>query len=160
MAKQVLHFYKTSDPLTGFMTNFFVSPFQADGAEWKTIEHYFQAKKFGWPAAPEGAKSAVEAIRTAETASLAKTQAWAFGKDLLDPEWDSKRVEVMKQALRCKFLQHGDLRGRLLATGDAILVERSDKDGFWGDGPGRDGRNVLGELLMEVRGEMRLQAQS
>jgi ribA/ribD-fused uncharacterized protein len=61
----------------------------------------------------------------------------------------------MLTALRAKFDQHPKLREGLLSTGDERLVERSDKDSYWGDGPHGNGRNRLGELLMQVRAELR-----
>ncbi len=40
----------------------------------------------------------------------------------------------MHQALTAKFTQHKDLQTQLLQTGDAILVEHTKRDKYWGDG--------------------------
>ena len=61
----------------------------------------------------------------------------------------------MKILLRQKF---GDawLRAKLLATGDAELIEGNYwHDTFWGMCNGK-GENHLGRLLMEVRSELRV----
>lgn len=72
----------------------------------------------------------------------------------VDPEWDNIKVNVMKDILRAKTLQHSYVRKKLLETGDRELVEDSWRDDFWGWGPNKDGQNMLGKLWMEVRSEI------
>ena len=80
--------------------------------------------------------------------------------------WDAERYEIMKAGNREKFLQHPDLREKLLATGNAILAEASPLDGIWGIKLSADaaedvdpsrwpGMNLQGKLLMELREEFR-----
>jgi hypothetical protein len=40
-------------------------------------------------------------------------------------------------------------------NGDATPGRDSWRDDFWGWGPGRDGKNMLGRLWMEVRAELK-----
>jgi len=61
----------------------------------------------------------------------------------------------MKLVLRAKFSQHTHLMGMLLDTGDALLVEDSPHDAFWGIGRDGTGKNQLGLLLQETRAELR-----
>lgn len=61
----------------------------------------------------------------------------------------------MLTAVRAKFTQHEDLKQVLLSTGDAILVEHTSNDRYWGDGGDGTGRNALGKILMQVREEIR-----
>lgn len=42
----------------------------------------------------------------------------------------------------------------LIGTGDARLVEHTDRDSFWGDGGDGRGKNMLGRILMVVRAEL------
>jgi len=70
------------------------------------------------------------------------------------PDWDSARVDVMRKALHAKFTQHEVLRVKLLNTGVAQLIERSDVDDYWGDGRNRRGQNRLGTLLTELRSSL------
>jgi len=61
----------------------------------------------------------------------------------------------MLKALRAKFAQHADLSRMLLKTGDQGLIEHTPNDRYWADGGDGSGRNRLGELLMQVRDELR-----
>jgi ribA/ribD-fused uncharacterized protein len=70
-------------------------------------------------------------------------------------DWDEVKVGVMREILREKAKQHEYVRRKLLATGNRELVENSWRDDFWGWGPNRDGKNMLGQLWMEIRAELR-----
>ncbi len=69
----------------------------------------------------------------------------------LRSDWEEIKDGVMKLALILKFSQHPKLGIKLLATEDAYLIEGNDwGDKYWGQVDG-EGKNRLGELLMEVR---------
>ena len=59
-----------------------------------------------------------------------------------------------------KFAPGFALKELLLSTGDAVLVERTWRDAFWGDGGNGKGKNMLGRVLMEVRSELKRDAKS
>ena len=61
----------------------------------------------------------------------------------------------MRRAVRAKFEQHPDIRAVLLGTGDEELIEDAPNDYYWGCGEEGTGKNMLGKILMEVRGELR-----
>lgn len=64
------------------------------------------------------------------------------------------KVLVMWHLLKIKF-NHAELRALLLGTGDAALIEGNDwGDTFWGV-CGTKGNNVLGQLLMRLRDNLR-----
>jgi ribA/ribD-fused uncharacterized protein len=65
--------------------------------------------------------------------------------------WEEVRYDIMKQCLIEKFNQNVVIKKKLLSTGDAILVEHTQKDDVWGDGGDGSGLNLLGKCLMEVR---------
>jgi ribA/ribD-fused uncharacterized protein len=140
-----IEFYRVGDPY-GFLSNFAPYPFTVDGKLWPTSEHYFQAQKFAGH--PEE-----ERVRNAPSAS----EAAKLGRGLsgLRADWESVKDDVMLAALRAKFSQHEKLRRNLLATGDRQLVEHTTNDVYWADGGDGSGRNRLGELLMQVRAELR-----
>ena len=73
----------------------------------------------------------------------------------LRPDWEAVKEQVMLEVLRAKFTQHEDLKAVLLGTGDAKLVEHTEKDSYWGDGGDGSGKNRLGLLLMQLREELR-----
>lgn len=75
------------------------------------------------------------------------------------PSWDNVKVEAMRYTLRTKWMQAVRFRNVLEDTGTLTIVERSTSDPFWGAisvtiGTLRGG-NLLGELLMELRAEVR-----
>ena len=144
MADSVIHFYSTGHAF-GEFSNFAAFPIRLKGRVWPTSEHYFQAQKF---AGTEDAH--VEAIRKTASPMIAAR----MGRDRkkkLRRDWESVKVGVMREALVAKFEQHPELRELLLSTGDAKLVEHTERDSYWGDGGDGSGRNMLGQLLMEVR---------
>jgi ribA/ribD-fused uncharacterized protein len=147
-AATVINFYSTQGE-HGCFSNFYRARIFLDGKHWPTSEHYFQAQKYhGTPREEE--------IRLAKTPSVAAS----LGRSRKHPirrDWESAKENVMYAALVAKFTQHEDLRAILLGTGDAVLVEHTANDDYWGDGGDGHGRNRLGHLLMRLRGELRQQ---
>ncbi len=128
-----------------FLSNFYPAPITYCGLSGPTLEHVYQASK-------TTVKAQASHILRCETAALAK----AAGARVVDlrPDWNSKRVEIMYGLLQLKFAIP-TLREKLLATGDAHLVEGNTwNDTFWGVCDG-EGLNMLGLLLMQVRYEIR-----
>jgi hypothetical protein len=80
------------------------------------------------------------------------------------PDWEDVRVEIMRWCLQVKLAQHRVTFGTLLATTEARpIVEESRRDRFWGatfdaERGALVGENVLGQLLMELRGMLRKRA--
>lgn len=81
-------------------------------------------------------------------------------RDLRRPDWDDVKVDIMRNILRAKASQHEYVQRKLLSTGERELVENSWRDDFWGWGPNRDGQNMLGKLWMEIRAELRADAET
>lgn len=141
-----IYFYTTRDAYGGF-SNFSRHGFVLDGLWWSTSEHYFQAQKFA-------GSEHVEIVRQAKTPK----EAAELGRDRRRPlraDWEQVKDAVMRAALRAKFRAHADLRAELLATGDEELVENAPGDYYWGCGADGSGKNRLGQLLMELRAELR-----
>jgi ribA/ribD-fused uncharacterized protein len=144
--RQIIHFYSTRDEY-GCFSNFSRHSIFLAGKRWATSEHYFQAQKFHGTEHEEK----VRLCKTArQAADLGRSRKLPLRRD-----WESVKDQVMLEALRAKFTQHEDLRGILLGTGDALLVEHTDRDSYWGDGGDGSGKNRLGQLLMQVREELR-----
>lgn len=124
----------------GFLSNFYKAKTFYGGVEFPTSEHAYQA-----------AKSTDERIwryfATLETPGEAKR----CGKMIdCQPGWDEIKVDVMIAVLRSKFSDE-HLMDKLVATGDAELIEGNTwKDTFWGVYRGK-GENRLGKLLMYIR---------
>jgi predicted NAD-dependent protein-ADP-ribosyltransferase YbiA (DUF1768 family) len=64
-------------------------------------------------------------------------------------------LRIMLIANRAKFTQNPVLREKLIATGDAELIEHTKRDNVWGDGGDGSGKNELGKILMQVRDELK-----
>ena len=142
-----IRFHRLNDEY-GCFTNFARYPVLLDGLWWPTAEHYFQSRKFTDP-------TYVERIRRATTPSLA-ARLGRTREVALRPHWTQVRVPVMRRAVRAKFVQHPRLAARLLATDDQPLIEDTRGDQFWGDGGDGTGLNVNGQILMELRAQLRV----
>lgn len=70
------------------------------------------------------------------------------------PDWYKVRVPIMEKLLRYKF-SYPDLKQKLLDTGDEKIVHLSPWDQFWGVNNNHLGKNILGELIMKIREELK-----
>jgi ribA/ribD-fused uncharacterized protein len=143
--KRIL-FYRVSESYGGF-SNFSPHPVEVNGRVWPTSEHYFQAQKF------VGSEHE-EAVRSAKSPMVAARMGRSRERPLR-PDWESVKDEIMREVLHAKFAQHASLRSLLLSTGEAELVEHTANDRYWADGGDGSGKNRLGQLLMELRSELR-----
>lgn len=135
--------------------HYYLSNFSAFGVFWKgrlfpTSEHVYHYEKFNLSEMHQwaifSAKSAHEAFKYAERHKAHRRL-----------DWDGVKVSFMKAILRSKAEQHEYVRRKLLQTGDRELIENSWRDPYWGWGPDRNGKNMLGRTWMEVRAELRAQ---
>jgi hypothetical protein len=140
-----IYFYSTKDEY-GVFSNFSRHPFELDGLLWPTGEHYFQAQKFTHPAYREK-------IRTTPSPMIA-ARLGRSRKVPIRPDWEAVKDEIMLRAVRAKFAAHPALKELLLSTGQAEIVEKTNKDHYWGCGADGTGKNMLGKILMQVREEL------
>ena len=143
---RIIKFYKVQEQF-GCFSNFAAYPIEVDGKVWPTSEHYFQAQKFA-------GTEFEEEIRRLKSPMIAARMGRDRGKPLR-ADWEQVKDEVMRRAVLAKFTQHEELRDILLSTGDALLVEHTRNDSYWGDGGDGRGRNMLGQILSSVREELR-----
>jgi ribA/ribD-fused uncharacterized protein len=135
------------------LSNF--SSFEVDwsGFPFKTAEHLYHWLRFSLSDEPD-AYQVAGVIKNARSAHDAFQTAQEH-KALQVENWNAMKVGFMRRILRAKADQHEYVRRKLLATGDRELVENSWRDDFWGWGPNRDGKNMLGKLWVEVRSDLR-----
>lgn len=144
MQKEI-KFYSTKDEY-GCFSNFAAYPITLKGKVWPTTEHYFQAQKFPGTDYEEKIrleKSPMIAARLGRSRTVK-----------LRPDWESVKDGIMREAVLAKFSQHSELTKILLDTQDAVLIEHTTNDSYWGDGGDGSGRNMLGKTLMSVREEL------
>ncbi len=118
-----------------FLSNFFIEP---DGTH---VEGEYQAMKCRH----------VDDIM--KFVGISPSEAKKLGRKVeLRTDWNDKlKIEIMQKLVRQKFEDNFELAMRLVATGDAELIEGNWwGDKFWGQCEGV-GDNWLGKILMEVR---------
>ena len=132
-----------------FLSNFYLCHILWDEFHYPSVENAYQAWK------------TPDVHLRKPFLKYSSGQAKREGKLLsLRPDWDRGRVALMKTLLRIKFADPV-LREKLLATGDQELIEGNNwHDTFWGvcvcvGCADKDGLNMLGKLLMEVREEIK-----
>ncbi|WP_180242469.1 NADAR family protein [Bacillus sp. AFS029533] len=149
-------FWKGDD----IFSNFYYAPFIHQGIEFKWSEQavmYRKAKLFG---ADEIALQILKAKTPKMCKDLGRSRQIPFREDV----WKNARETIYKEVLVDKF-SVPKLKAKLLATGDKILAEASPYDTIWGIGYAENhcyaedpakwiGLNLLGKVLMEVRGEL------
>jgi ribA/ribD-fused uncharacterized protein len=151
---RIVHFAYEHD----FLSNFYPSPVMFDGMNYASVEHAYQAAK-----TLDSEKRLV--FTSGFNPNLSAAQAKKIGRSLdIREDWEKVKVPVMRELLFRKFAK-GELREKLIATGDAYLQEGNWwHDVFWGvcyhkmEGktcrqPEHEafGGNHLGYLLMDVR---------
>ncbi len=137
-----IYFYSTREKY-GCFSNFSAHGFELDGAYWPTSEHYFQAQKFVGTAHADQ----IRLVKTPKDAAK-------MGRDRSLPlrlDWNDVKDDIMRQGVLRKFETHADIREVLLSTGDEQIIENSPIDYYWGCGADGSGKNMLGQVLMEIR---------
>ena len=119
------------------------------GRLWPTSEHAYQAARFSGVCSELEekcfqARSAHEAYRLMQA-----------NRDKERPNWMEEKPAVMYEICRAKLEQNPYVKQKLLETQEALIVEDSPFDSFWGWGPEKNGRNELGKVWMRLRDEMK-----
>jgi len=148
--RTVIHFYSTAGEY-GCFSNFSRHPIFLKGKRWPTSEHYFQAQKF---AGTEHEEEVRKCKTAREAANMGRSRKLPLRRD-----WEGVKDQIMLEAVRAKFTQHEDLKEILLGTGDAKLIEHTENDSYWADGGDGSGKNRLGQILTQVRDELRAGAE-
>lgn len=125
-----------------FLSNFYLCEIRADGITYFSVENAYQAAK------------TMNIAEREEIARMTPGQAKRRGsKVLLRDNWESIKLVIMEDLIRQKF-NIPELKEKLLATGDAELIEGNDWcDRYWGMCEG-EGQNMLGKILMKIRSEL------
>lgn len=148
-----IRFYRASEKPYGAFSNLHRRPVEFEGQTFATSEHAYQAGK------PRKAEVRQWLMAAPSPALLAMAAHGLYYWDVT-PGWSRTKFDRMRGVLHAKFTQHEDLKTLLLSTGEARLVETATVDNevnrLWGEVNGQ-GRNMLGELLMELRTRLRLE---
>ncbi len=131
-----------------YLSNFSAFALVVGGETWMTVEHIYQAMKFSDHLRIRGL------IKDALSAHVSREIARA-NKKLVRSDWNQVKLQIMESLIKTKISQHPYVLRRLLETGDAILIENSNENAFWGRGSDWCGQNHLGRIWMKLRGQER-----
>ena len=126
-----------------FLSNFYPAPVDYQGYHFENSEAAYQASK-----CPD---------RMLDFCGLPPNRAKRLGRKVpMRPDWELVKYDVMYEVCMAKFTQNPDLLSKLLATGDAELIEGNTwGDRVWGVDIHRGiGENHLGKILMRIRSEL------
>ena len=162
--KNVVCFHKI-DEENGYLSNWYSSVFYVDGIQFTSVEQFIMYKKAATFEDWEHAALILETDSPDEIKRLGREV-----RGYVDHIWAGKRQLVLYEGLTAKFQQDTKLKKKLLATGDAVIVECSENDKIWGNGISLydelrfnpkewRGLNILGYTLMQVRKDILLQEQ-
>lgn len=143
-----INFYSQNEEY-GCFSNFSPHPVYIDNVCYSTTEHYFQSQKF---TDEKYRLKIIKAETPSKAATLGRSRSIPLRKD-----WERIKDGIMLLAVRTKVEQHKDVYDTLMSTGNAVLVEHTKNDSYWGDGGDGSGRNQLGKTLMKVREELKIQ---
>jgi ribA/ribD-fused uncharacterized protein len=139
-----------------FLSNFYPCRVEYEGLVYPSVENAFQAAK----TAPFR-REIFTRISPKEAKKLGRKVPLLGGAG----QWESRKVRIMEELVRRKFSQNPELAKKLVETGDAVLIEGNTwGDEFWGvnlkkpdsNSPwGYRGKNILGQILMKIRDELR-----
>ena len=139
----------------GYLSNWYLAPFELDGHEFCCVEQYMM-----WAKATmfDDKRAAEQILATTDPAEMKR-----LGREVreyVDSKWSAVRYSVVEKAVSAKFEQNEDLRNRLLNT-SGRFAECAVSDLVWGIGLNMNdpkrfdqcewvGRNLLGVALGAV----------
>ena len=136
-----------------FLSHFYNCRVNAWGETFTSVEAAYQYKQAVFSGVNETAQLIKKAKSGRETKRLSKRI-----KVRKLEEWSKTKRAIMYALLTRKF-KDGYLARQLIDTGNMLLVEQvASALGYWGlSRNGTPRKNVLGELLMEVRARLQKQ---
>lgn len=132
-----------------WLSNFHEVPIEFEGNTYQSTESAYQAAKCA---------NIEDRALLYSNPSMTSADSKRIGSSVkLRDDWTEElRLKTMYKLNRQKFLNNADLAKKLIATGEAILMEGNLwGDTFWGvDLKTGIGDNHLGRILMEIRFEL------
>lgn len=131
----------------GAFSNFHTCNMTFDGITYTSSEAAWQAQK------------TTDVSQRMRFATYTPSVAKKMGRQVqLREDWEDVKYKLMVEVCYAKFSQNENLKRLLLSTGEEELVENTTgwHDNIWGNCEcerciNKEGRNLLGKALMEVR---------
>ncbi len=154
-------FFQSPDGPFGFLSNWYISPFELNGIRFSSAEQFIMYSKCTAFGDADSAKAVLETDDPARQQAIGR-KAKGYNGNV----WAGMRQMVAYEGLTAKFGQNEELKRKLTDTGDAVLVECSGSDRVWAcgirpdderrfDASLWDGTNILGFTLMHVRDRLK-----
>ena len=149
--------FHNPDEENGFLSNWYLSYFEADGKIFSSVEQFMMYHK---AVCFQDRMIAEQILATNDVARIKELGRTVSGYN--DNIWNGVRQLIVYEGLLAKFSQQEILKKKLLETKDAILAECAVHDDVWGIGLSMKderrfdisqwkGKNLLGYTLMMVR---------
>ncbi len=149
--------FHNPDEKNGYLSNWYLSPFEAGGKRFSSMEQYMMYEKACVFRDMEIAEQIMATDQVGKIKSLGR-----MVRNYEESVWNGIRQLRVYEGLLAKFRQDQELRELLLSTGDAVLAECAVQDRVWGIGLSMKdekrfdmrawtGQNLLGYALMETR---------
>ncbi len=157
----IIGFYHEYDEF-GYLSNWYQANFTYAGKHFCHVEQYMMYHKVMM----FGRRDLADQIMTEDDPHKCKIIAGQRFRNSMIDIWEKTCYHTVKRGVKAKFSQNPEILEKLLDTGNALLAECSKLDKKWGIGkdiqdrkrfiPSEwEGKNYLGRILMEVRGELR-----
>ena len=138
----MIEFYKEFGEL-GYLANYSNHGFTKNGIFYKTVEHYYQSEKFN---DPEIKKRIIDADTPKEASNIGRDRSLKRIDD-----FKSIKNQVMYDGILEKFRQNRDIAYKLIETRNKGIAEATIDEYYWGIGKDKSGKNVIGDILVNVR---------
>jgi len=137
-----IYFYKEFGPL-GYLANYSNHGFYKDNVFYKTVEHFYQSKKF---LDIELQKKVINAETPKEASNIGRDR-----NNKLRDNWSNIKQDIMLKGVLEKFRQNKDILIKLLNTGTEEIIENTVDEYYWGCGKDKSGENNFGKILFKAR---------
>lgn len=158
-----VYFWSEHDKRYGCLSQWYKSDFEEENELiYNCCEQYMMAKKaqlFNY----DGDNSELLKMILVESCPKKIKSLGRKVKNFNEEKWNKWKYNIVLYANRLKFSQNQEILDILLSTEDTIIAEASPYDKIWGIGirekPGLtkcdwNGKNLLGQVLMQVRSEL------
>ena len=147
----------------GYLSNWYLSEFTVNGVTFSSMEQYMMYEKALLFQDQETVEKVLQTDNVAEIKALGRAV-----QHFDDKIWIKVREKIVYRGVLEKFRQNPELAEKLEKTGEEIIAECAVKDWIWGIGLSMKdenrlcidkwkGQNLLGEILMQVREDIRHQ---
>ena len=161
---QIIGLHSVTDPY-GCFSNWFHSEFTYAGMNYNCVEQYMMFQKVSLGHRYDLQQEIMHTVDPERIKALGGKEYFTEFPSV-KPIWEKHRKHIVKRGVRAKFMQNPEMLDVLLKTESSLLAECAGQDKIWGIGinlynaewndvANWSGSNYLGQILMEIREELR-----